>query len=54
MTVLLTFAAWLTNLFFELLSAVMTGCFFLISPTFRRQAYARWVHDAGDRTVTEP
>ena len=54
MTALLTFAAWLTGLFFELLSAVMTGCFFLISPTFRRQAFARWAHHAGDRTVTEP
>lgn len=42
MTALLTFAAWLTGLFFELLSAVMAGCFFLISPTFRRQAFARW------------
>jgi hypothetical protein len=42
MTALLTFAAWLTGLFFELLSAVMTGCFLLISPTFRRQAFARW------------
>jgi hypothetical protein len=54
MTALLTFAAWLTALFFEILSAVMTGCFFLISPTFRRQAFARRVHHAGDRTVTEP
>lgn len=46
MTALLTFAAWMTGLFFELLSAVMTGCFFLISPVFRRQACARWARQA--------
>lgn len=46
MTALLTFAAWLTGLFFELLSVAMAGCFFLISPTFRRQACARWVRQS--------
>ena len=44
MTALLTFAAWLTGLFFELLSVVMTGCFFLISPSFRHQVRTRLEH----------
>jgi hypothetical protein len=46
MTALLTFAAWMTGFFFELLSAVMTGCFFLISPTFRHQARTRWARES--------
>ena len=53
MNVLLTFAAWLTHLFFGLLSATVGGWFFVISGTFRRQAYARWARQSQLKTVEE-
>jgi hypothetical protein len=42
MATVLTFIAWSINLLLNLLTAVTAGCFFLISPTFRRQSYERW------------
>jgi len=42
MAALLTFAAWIVSLFLGFVSAAMAGWFFLISPTFRHQTYARW------------
>jgi hypothetical protein len=42
MATVLTFIAWSINLLLNVLIAVTAGCFFLISPTFRRQSYERW------------
>jgi hypothetical protein len=42
MATVLTFIAWAINLLLNVLTAVMAGCFFLVSPTFRRQLYRRW------------
>lgn len=42
MATMLTFIAWTINLFLSLLSGATAACFFLISPAFRRQSYARW------------
>ena len=50
MAALLTFAAWIFGLFLGFVSAVTAGCFFLISPTFRRQSYARWARHLQTRT----
>lgn len=50
MAALLTFAAWIFDLFLGFVSAATAGGFFLVSPTFRRQACARWVHQRRLRT----
>jgi hypothetical protein len=42
MAALLSFAAWIFSLFLGFVSAATAGCFFLVSPSFRHQAYARW------------
>ena len=42
MAALLSLAAWIFDLLLGFLSAALAGWFFLFSPTFRHQAYARW------------
>ena len=42
MAPLLSFAAWIFDLFLGFVSAAMAGWFFLLSPVFRQEAYARW------------
>jgi hypothetical protein len=42
MAIVLTFIGWSINLLLNVLTVVTAGCFFLISPTFRRQSYQRW------------
>jgi hypothetical protein len=42
MNTVLTFIAWTINLFLNVLSAATAGCFFLVSPAFRRQSYEHW------------
>jgi hypothetical protein len=41
MNTVLTFIAWTIDLLLSLLSAATAGCFFLASPTFRRQSFER-------------
>jgi hypothetical protein len=53
MAALLTFAAWIFNLFLGLVSAATAGWFFLLSPTFRQQSYARWAHQRQTKTLEE-
>lgn len=53
MAALLTCAAWIINLFLGFVSAATAGWFFLISPTFRHQAYARWARQPQIRTLGE-
>jgi hypothetical protein len=42
MNTVLTFIAWTIDLFLHVLSAATAGCFFLVSPAFRRQSYERF------------
>ena len=51
---LLSFAAWIFSLFLGFVSVAMAGCFFLVSPTFRHQAYARWARQHQARTLLPP
>jgi hypothetical protein len=53
MAALLSFAAWIFNLFLGFVSAAMAGWFFLVSPTFRHQAYARWARQPQTKTLGE-
>jgi len=53
MAALLTCAAWIINLFLGFVSAATAGWFFLISPVFRHQAYARWARQPQTRTLGE-
>ncbi len=53
MAALLSFAAWIIDLFLGFLSAATAGWFFLISPTFRHQAYARWARQPQTKTLGE-
>lgn len=53
MAALLTFAAWIFDLFLGFVSAATAGWFFLISPTFRHQAYARWARQPQTKTLEE-
>jgi hypothetical protein len=53
MAALLSFAAWIFNLFLGFVSAALAGWFFLFSPTFRHQAYARWARQPQLRTIGE-
>jgi hypothetical protein len=42
MATVLSCIAWSIDFLLNVLTAVTAGCFFLISPTFRRQSYRRW------------
>jgi len=42
MNTVLTFIAWTIELFLNMLSAATAGCFFLVSPAFRRQSFEHW------------
>ena len=42
MNTVLTFIAWTLDLLLKILSAATAGCFFLVSPAFRRQSFERW------------
>ena len=53
MAALLSFAAWIVSLFLGFVSAAMAGWFFLLSPTFRHQAYARWARQPQTKTLEE-
>ena len=53
MAALLTFAAWIIDLFLGFVSAALAGWFFLISSTFRHQAYARWARQPQTKTLGE-
>lgn len=53
MAALLSFAAWIVSLFLGLVSAAVAGWFFLLSPTFRHQAYARWARQPQTKTLGE-
>jgi hypothetical protein len=53
MAALLTFTAWIIDLFLGFVSAALAGWFFLISPTFRQQAYVRWARQPQTRTLGE-
>lgn len=53
MAALLSFAAWIVGLFLGFVSAATAGWFFLLSPTFRHQAYARWARQSQTRTLGE-
>lgn len=53
MAALLTFAAWMIDLFLGFVSAALAGWFFLISPAFRHQAFARWARQPQTRTLGE-
>jgi hypothetical protein len=53
MAALLSFAAWIFSLFLGFVSAAMAGWFFLLSSTFRHQAYARWARQPQTKTLGE-
>ena len=53
MAALLSFAAWIISLFLGFVSAAVAGWFFLLSPTFRHQAYARWARQSQTKTLGE-
>jgi len=53
MAALLTFAAWIIDLFLGFVSAATAGWFFLISPVFRQEAYARWARQPQAKTLGE-
>jgi len=53
MAALLSFAAWIIDLLLGFLSAATAGWFFLLSPTFRHQAYARWARQPQTKTLGE-
>ena len=53
MAALLQCTAWLMNLLFGFLTSAIAGWFFVISPTFRRQAYARWSRQPQTKTLGE-
>ena len=47
------FAAWLMDLLFGFLTSATKGWLFVISPTFRRQAFARWSRQSQGKTLGE-
>ena len=53
MAALLSFTAWIVSLFLGFVSAAMAGWFFVFSPTFRHQAYARWARQRQAKTLGE-
>lgn len=53
MAALLSFVAWIFDLFLGFVSAAMAGWFFLLSPTFRQEAYARWSRQPQTKTLGE-
>ena len=53
MAPLLSFAAWIFDLFLGFVSAATAGWFFLLSPVFRQEAYARWARQPQTKTLGE-
>jgi hypothetical protein len=53
MTTLLELAAWLFDLFLIMVETLTASALFVVSRTFRRQAYARWARRGQLKTSGE-